>query len=141
MTDATTIDAGSAAVKGDLDLREVENAIVQLQTDGAAHDAIFRGGNGDSDTLVVRVNGDAAAPKVVLGDRPGLFGNLFGGPDEVASEAASEGSIYAPGFENVVIMRDGVAEALHGELPQDLAGFEDVQARIAEATALENAFN
>lgn len=134
------LDAGSAAVKGDLDLREVENAIVQLQTDGAAHDAIFRGGAGDSDTLVVRVDGDAAAPKVVLGDRPGIFGNLFGGPDEVASEAASEGSIYAPGFENVVIMRDGVAEALHGELPQDLAGFEEVQARIAEATALENAF-
>ena len=135
------LDAGTAAVKGDLDLREVENAIVQLQTDGAAHDAIFRGGDGDSDTLVVRVDGDAAAPKVVLGDRPGLFGNLFGGPDEVASGTASEGNIYAPGFENVVIMRDGVAEALHGELPQDLAGFEEVQARIAEATALENAFN
>ena len=134
------LDAGSAAVKGDLDLRDVENAIVQLQTDGAAHDAIFRGGDGDSDTLVVRVDGDAAAPKVVLGDRPGLFGNLFGGPEEVASGTASEGSIYAPGFENVVIMRDGVAEALHGEVPQDLAGFEEMQARIAEATALENAF-
>ena len=108
------LDAGNAAIRGNVDLRDADQATVDIRTGGAAHDATIRGGNGSNDTIRIHVSGDDAAPRVVTREGSNGFFGLGAKTELGAASANSEGVIKAPGFENVVIVRDGQVEAQYG---------------------------
>lgn len=121
------VDAGQAAITGNLNLSGADDQ-VYLQAESGGHSLRTTGGDGN-DVLVLDLKGDAPVPRIVTDE--GYLGGLFGG-DSRTPEGWSEadGSITALDYESIVIRRDGEVIDSIGEVPANLAAFQDAAAEI-----------
>lgn len=99
------LEAGAAAIRGNIDLSKSKTSNVAIQTSGADHNATVRGGSGTNDVLQIHVSGDEAAPKIVLENESWLDFR-----SRALESENSQGIIKSSGFEKVVIIRDGEIE-------------------------------
>ena len=124
-------DLGQSNLGGYVDLRGTEGADVAIRSDGGQHDVRFQGGPGS--TLTLQLTGDQAPPRVVT-QEAGILPTWLGGQAEAGYlPEGSQGTIYAPGFERVVVMRGDeiVYPNPPGDQPQ---GFDQVAQSIRAAS-------
>lgn len=120
------VDAGQAAVTGQLNLSNADDQ-VYVQAEGGGHSLRTSGGEGN-DVFVLDLKGDAPVPRIVT-DEGWAFG-LGSQAETPEGWKESDGSITALDYESIVVRRDGEVINSIGEVPSDLAAFQDVAAEI-----------
>lgn len=119
------VDAGLAAVGGLLNMSNADDQ-VYIQAGAGGHTLRTSGGDGN-DVLVLDLVGDAPVPRIVTDE-----GGLFRGATEEVPDGwkDGDGTITATDYESIVIRRDGELVRSIGDLPADLASFQDAAAAI-----------